>query len=331
VISLKKFLAVDPETERALLRVIRMLIEGIGQHAIAGDLEESTQFRENIKTISDGLAEEISPAELLARATAVLNRFEDHTRRTVRHHRLQTAELQNMVKMLTSTIGAVSAASQANVSILGEIEKQVATASELADVRVIKAKLSDCLVNIRKESERQQRDTGETIEQLSAGLEQARKGLANIGETRNDPVTGLPPRPEAESALAHWGRSGTQSFAAVMVLDRLQTLNARFGQEAGDEILACFSRMIQERLQTTDRLFRWSGPALLALLPRQGGLDYVRGEFGRVMETRLEHTIQTPTRSIMVPVMARWTVFPMIAAPRLFYQKIDNFIGRPVS
>lgn len=312
------------------MHIVRILIAGIGQHSIAGDAADCAQFRDSITALSDVLVDDISPPDLLTLAGSVLNRLEDHNRRTVRHHRLQNAELQNMVKMLASTIGAVSAASNANVSILGEIEKQVAIVSELDDVRIIKAKLSDCLIDIRNEAERQQKDTGETIQQLTGRLEQARQGLANEGESR-DVITGLPLRPQAEVALAQSGRASAQAYAVVMVLDRLQTLNTRYGQEAGDEVLVEFSRMVQGQLQAPDRLFRWSGPTLLALVPRQGGLERVRGEIGRVMETRLEHTIQTPSRCIMVPITARWTVFPMMAAPRLFYQKIDNFVAKPTS
>jgi diguanylate cyclase (GGDEF)-like protein len=311
------------------MHIVRILVDGIGQHTIAGNAADCAQFRHSIDEVSNALVDQISPPDLLARAGSVLNRLEDHNRRTVRHQRLQTVELQNMVTMLASTIGEVSAASNANVSILGEIEKQVAIASELDDVRIIKARLSDCLTNIRKEAERQQRDTSETIQQLGEGLEHARKDLANESEMR-DLITGLPLRPQAEAALAQSGRTGSQAYAVVMVLDRLQTLNTRYGQEAGDEVLVEFSRMVQAQLQTPDRLFRWSGPTLLALLPRAGGLERVRGEIGRVMETRLEHTIQTPSRCIMVPITARWTVFPMMAAPRLFYQKIDNFVAKPI-
>ena len=46
-------------------------------------------------------------------------------------------ELQSMVKMLTTTVGAISTASQMSVDRLGEIEKEVARISILDDVRMI--------------------------------------------------------------------------------------------------------------------------------------------------------------------------------------------------
>ena len=316
------------EVDQTPMHVVRLLVEGIGQHTMTGDADDCARFRESIKEVSVAIAENVSASELLVRAGSVLQGLEDYTRRAARHQRLQTLELQNMVKMLTSTVGKVSELSNVNISILGEIEKQVAIVSELDDVRVMKAKLSGCLTDIRLEADRQRKETAETIERLNQA--RVRSAAVCTGDPQ-DPVTGLPLRPEAEVALAESGRTGCQGYAAVMVLDRLQILNARFGREAGDEILAEFSGMVQKQLTAEDRLYRWGGAVLMALLPRTGSLERARSEVGRLMETRLEHTIQTPSRSILVPIAARWTVFPMMASPRLIFQKIDAFVATPPS
>ena len=313
------------------MHVVRVLVQGIGQHAVAGEADECLRFRESIKEVSDALVDDIAPADLLVHAGSVLSALESHNRRTTSRLHLQQMELQNMLKMLTSTVGIVSAVSDANVNRLNEIEMQVASASELDDVRMIKGKLSDCLSDIRKEAENQRKETGATIKQLTQGLDEARqRSLSILENPEQDVVTGLPLRPEAETALAQSGKGGPQSYVAVLVLDRLQTLNVRFGREAGDEVLAEFSRMIRKLLPPEDRIYRWSGAALLAIMPRAVSIERVRSEIGRIMETKLEHTIQTPSRSILLPVGARWTLFPMMAAPRLMYQKIDAFAAAPV-
>jgi GGDEF domain-containing protein len=332
VISIKKFLALDTEADQTLMHVVRILIQGIGEHAIEGDAGEYARFRNSIQEISDALMDGISPAELLVHAGSVLNALEDYNGRTAAHQHLQTGELQHMVKMLTSTVKAVTAASNANASILGDIENRIVTISEIDDVRIIKAKLSDCLTEIRNEAERQHKETGDTIEQLNYELTQVRKrAVTQLPAEGQDVITGLPLRSEAEVALAESGRTGAQAFAAILVLDRLQLLNQRFGREAGDEILVAFTRMVEKHLGPEDRLFRWGGPALLALLRRAKGIESVRGEVARIMATRLDHTIQTPSRSVLIPIAARWTLFPMMAAPRLIYQKIDAFAAKPLA
>ncbi len=330
MISIKKFLSKDEEAERAAMRAVRLLVKGIGEHAADGEPDVCARFREGIHEIANALVDEIDTDELLVHANSVVSALQDHHRRAARHRTLRITELQNMVKMLTSTMGAIAAAGNTHVSRLSEIENLVARAFDLDDVRSIKAKLGECLADIRKESERQRKETGEIIEELSQGLEQARIGATSVRESgTSDPVTGLPLRPEAEAALAQAGRSGSQAYAAVLVLDRLQTFNLRFGREIGDEVLVAFSRMVRKLLTPGDQLFRWSGPTLVALLPRPNSLERVRTEVARIVETKMEHNIETPSRSIMLPIAARWAVFPMMAAPRLIYQKIDAFAAVP--
>jgi GGDEF domain-containing protein len=332
VISIKQFLSLNTEADQALVHVVRVLIEGIGHQIAGGDADDCARFRETLQEFSDALIDGTSRAELLVRAGSVLNGFEEYNHRALKQQRLQTAELQNMVKMLAYTVRAVSAASSSNVGILGDIEQRIAVASELDDVRIIKAKLSDCLTDIRREAERQQKEAAETIEQLNHGLNQARKRApVPHDDDAPDPITGLPPRPEAEAALAQAGHGGTRAYAAILVLDRLQIVKQRFGREVGDEILAAFTRMVRTQLGPEDQLFRWSELALLALLARPDSLESVRNEVGRLMATRLEHTIQTPSRSILLPVSARWTLFPVMASPRLIYQKLDAFAAAPTS
>jgi GGDEF domain-containing protein len=333
VISLKQFLTVNPEADRTPMHVVRLLVQGIGQHAAGGDGEDCERFREKLKEASEALTDEINPADLLVRSGWVLNELEQHISRRSRVQGLQIAELQNMVKMLTSALGNICATSKVNISKLSDIGKHVGTVSELDDVRLIKRKLSECLIDIQKEAERQHTEVEETIQELRQGLDRVRDESANTGSDRTgkatDTVTGLHLRPEAESAIAAAGRSNSFNFVGVMVLERLQILNARFGREAGDEILSAFSQMVKKSLPPQDQLFRWGGPALVALISRQRSLQMVRSEFTHIMETRLEHTIQTPSRSVLIPISAKWCLYPIMAAPRLLVQKIDEFAASP--
>ena len=101
MITLKQFLSANQaEADPTAMHVVRLLVQGIGQHATSGDGEESTAFREKMKEASDALIATISPADLLVRAGWALNELEQHTRRGDRVHRLQNTELQNMVKMM---------------------------------------------------------------------------------------------------------------------------------------------------------------------------------------------------------------------------------------
>lgn len=325
IISIKKFLVSNNETERALTHGLRALIRGIADHTIPGEPEEAARFQEGIQKVSDTLENDITQEELMVQVGSLVRALEDHNRRTARRHQQHSAELQNMVTMLTAALADVSAGSETNVKKLGEIEKRISSASQLDDVRLIRTRLADCLVDLRSEVERQRKETQAAIHQLSEGLEQARK---SSGEARANPgadeITGLPSRPAAEAALAQASESGETAFAAVLVLDRLQGLNVRFGREVGDEVLRVFARALRREL-SGDLLFRWGGPVFLALLRRATSIDRARCEIARTVDSKVEHTIETGSRSIMIPIVPRWAVFPTSAAPRLICQRIDTF------
>lgn len=319
----------DREEDRSLIRAVRILVQGIGQHATADDVDDCQLFRESINALSDELADGMESEKLLVAVGAVLKTLEDHTRHTAKRQSLQTTELKNMVKMLTSTVADISALSTTNISVLGEIEKQVAGVSELNDIRLVKSKLSDCLTEIKKESERQMSEATETIVRLNSELAKANQRFANSNASpEKDGITQMSTRREAEAAISAWP-SGTRGFVALFVADSLQVLNQRFGRDVGDEILAAFSGMLKSRFKTPDHLFRWGGPAFLVLLSRPGALEEVRNEVTRLFKVTVEYTVQSRSLSILIPLTTRWAVFPVTSAPRLMFQKLDLFAGGP--
>ena len=332
MISIKKLLSADKEIETASIQAIRILIHGIGEHAAAGETDVVARFEESIQEILGVLEEDLTPGQLLAQANSAVSVLEGHNRRTARYRSLQTVELQKTVAMLLSTVRIISAAGDAHVNRLGDLGNQIATASVVDEVRSINDLLGHCLADIRIESECQRKETRETIEGLNRELEGTRKTAAGIVVSMVlDEVTGVPKRADAEATLARASREGSEVYAAVFVLDRLQAFNLRFGREVGDQVLTALTGMIRKQLKAGDLLYRWSGPTLVALLPRATRIERARSEIARIVETKLEHTVQLSNRTISLPIAARWSVFPMMAAPRLLFQKIDAFAAAPTS
>ncbi len=326
MISLKKFLA-DNETEAALMRMTKLLLQGIVLHSMDGDPVDYARFRDRVAQIERRLDEEIQATELVELSKSALQALEHYNRLTNQYLRQQSAEFLSMVRMLTSTVSAITAAGDANVGQLQEIGKQVEAATEILDVRQIRVRLSDCLDGIRRETERQRADTARAAEDLMRGLEAAKAGPLADAAGVPDPVTGLPLRRLAEEAFARACQDETQAYVLVVVIDRIQILNKRFGYEVGDEIMRYFAGFLKRQLQSKDLLFRWTGPTLAGLLYRVHRLERVRDEVGRFMELKYEHTVRTASRTILLPISARWALFPMMAAPRLLTQKIENFIS----
>ena len=62
---------------------------------------------------------------------------------------------------------------------------------------------------------------------------------------------------------------------------------------------------------------------------RMASLEQVRREIGDVIENKLEHTIQTASRSVLIPITARWNLYPVTESPEVIFQKIDDFAASP--
>jgi len=324
VISLKKYIG-SSEAEQALMRVIQVLLQGIGMHAVEGDPEAYSEFRRNIDQVLAKVEEAAEPGDLAVYAGTVVKLLEDHSRRTSSDLKAKAVELQAMVRMLTATVGAISTAGDENVRQLRDIEQQVESASQIEDVRLIKAKLGDCLEQIRQEAERQKTETGRTVERLSQGLESAQAARPPADGT--DRATGLPDRKEAEDALTKACRGQAGAYALAVQVDRIQIFNARFGYEVGDEILRYFAKFLRQQWPGKDLFFRWTDTTILALLFRPNRLERVRDEVSRVMEHKYEHTVQTASRTVLLPISLRWAVFPMMNPPILLIRNIDSLIG----
>jgi diguanylate cyclase (GGDEF)-like protein len=327
VISIKKYLESGNELEQALLQVVQLLLQGIGQHAVEGESEDCFAFRQNMERTKEAIAQANSLPELMMQVGGAVKALEEYNLRAARYFGLRNDEFQKMFQMLMATIGSISSTGTENVRRLQEIEGQVVVAAQIEDVRQIKTKLSECLDAIRQETERQKVETSRAMEQLNQGLESA-QGSEKKPTPEVDPVTDLPSRPQAEGALETASQEEETAYAAVVVVDRIQHINLRYGRSAGDEVLRYFAGILRRQLPRKDPIFRWTGPSMVVLLRRLSRIEVVRKELASLMNYEFEYTIKTPSRSVLMPIAARWLLLPLTAAPRLLISKIDTFVGQ---
>lgn len=143
-----------------------------------------------------------------------------------------------------------------------------------------------------------------------------------------DPCTNLPTRAEAESALERAVTNASQTYAAVFYLHRMAMINARFGEAIGNQMLLFCSQHIASRLtHAGDSLFRWSGPAFLAILDRSDAYLSVSNDVQRMVSVPLSRFIETPSRSVYLPMKVTAEVFPLFkTTSEEALRRIERFI-----
>jgi GGDEF domain-containing protein len=326
MISLKSFFSRDTDAEATYRRVIGLFLQGISLHSVEGDKGDFDRFKEDIDKCLAVLSPETPVSELLVVVGGALRAMEDYNQRTGKFVRRQTTELQHMVSMLTKTIITIGASSDQSVSRLQSIEKSIESTQKVEDIQILKLRLGECLEAVRIESERQQRDGRDALESLKKELESSQETMGSTNVKPNlDAATGLPGKAEAERAIRAALESPPGKFVVIAVCSRVQAVNARFGYAVGDHMLGAFAGHFKKGLSAGDQLFRWQGPALVALLERAERIDRVRTEIRRFADVKFDQTTEVGQRTVLIPISASWSIFALAPPLEAALKQLEAF------
>ncbi len=327
MISITRYLRDESrEAEATLRRTVGLLLQLIELHAVEGDSVDYAQFRSGIHQIADRFSENTPVDEMLIIVGEVARSLKDYAERTTRFVKAQNSEYQRMVNMLTETIAATVHGSDRSVERLRDVERKLERASVIEDVRVLRMQLGECLGSIRQEIQARHTAAAESAARLATATNSPIPQTA-AAHFETDRVTGLPGRSAAESALQTACVEEGHCWAAVVVADRLSAINVRFGYAVGDRILRRISTQFRGGLSAEDRIYRWSGPAFIAILRRTTSESQIRSELARITSGPIEEVVEIGNRSILLPVSSHWALFPLSEPARVISQKADEFVA----
>jgi len=333
MISFKPFLSAEKHksADAEYQRIIGLFLQGISLHAVEGERGDYDRFRADIDVIAAQITPQTPISELLVAVGGALRAMEDYNRRTSKVMRGQSAELQNIVSMLTQTIITIGSGGEASVNKLQEIERSIERASMLEDIQQLKLRLGECLESVREEALRQKTEGQSTLDILRQELECSRGRMGSFAAAVDlDAATGLPGKKEALKAINAAMASPHNKFLAIAVVSRVQAVNARFGYAVGDRVLAAFAEHFRANLSVNDQIFRWHGPAVMAVMERGEGIEKVRTEMRRFAEVKLERTVEIGNRAILLPVSANWSIFPVTPPMEELLKKLEVFTAAQV-
>lgn len=281
----------------ALSRVVSMLLQGIALHSSEAESAEAAGFEAAIRKVRgdfEKVGDDQDSALLLAEAAIRL--MEDYN---------DGARLQARARRICH---------EAAVGVLCEGFLDLARAS--AETR---ASLEQVIGDLAASG----------VEELRAAVEAIRDEVAHplkrcgIPGGEVDGATGLPNYGFAAAAIAEVWERREDYFAAIFAAERLEAINMRFGFPAGDRVLGQLGRKVGKALTAGDRLFRWRGPCVMALVKRHAPEAFVAGDLARVAAAKMEHGITLGDREVMLSVSTSWSLFPLKAAG-----SIEELLGR---
>ena len=321
----------DKDADGAYRRIISLFLQGIALHAVEGDKSDHDRFRADIEEFGKQITPDTPMSELLVVVGAALRAMEDYNRRTSKVIHRQNSELQNMVSMLTRTVITIGSSGESSVQKLQDIEKSIERVRMLEDMQLLKVRLGECLEAVREEALRQKTEGQSTLENLKKEVEDSRSRVGSVAAAVElDAATGLPSKKEALRAIQAAVQLPSNKFLVIAVVSRVQAVNARFGYAIGDRVLSTFAEYFKGNLSARDQVFRWHGPAVIALLEREDRLEKIRTEIRRFADVKLEKTAEVGNRTVLLPISASWSIFAMAPPVEDLLKKMEAFTAAQV-
>ena len=245
---------------------------------------------------------------------------------------LKTKQLHTLLASVVRTVSQICSASDECGTRLNQIEEQIEEASGIEGVRVLRFRLEESLQTLRNETRRQRGEMSQILDRLQKQIEavQAGDGDDLLPGSEIDKISGLETRDTAERAIGRAMERGGLSYVALFVVDRLHLINAQFGYATGDRILREFGEHLRSSLLPADQLFRWTGPAFLAMIERSEAPGEVETSVQSIAAEQLETTVQIGNGCVRLPVVRTSLLLPLASGSTLadLSSRLDAFTGQ---
>ncbi len=316
------------QKSKALERVTAMLMQGLAMHSYKHDEGEFCEFQNTIRKLRQQLTTAEDEETLFLTAGAAIHSLERHNAAVERSIAEQRQETQNILTLMTQALLRVANGGADCTRNLSAIGADFANAFKLNELRQLKEKLAQSLNNLCEETKRQQLQLSMLRSDITsvAGHPDVR---AILESSALDPVTGLPNAECAAKAIITAWDAGVEAYLVLFAVDRIESVNLRFGFRAGDQMMRVFSEHVGRFLQPEDRLFRWRGPYFVGMLENRLPETHMASEINKIANTRIEHSIRVKDRDVMIPISASWTMFSLRSAGNVdeLLSKIGEFLS----
>ena len=295
------------------------VLETVDAHAFCWSPPDYARFHNDMAECLRLLKDRASSSDILLAGANAARSIEQYQRDTQQAVESSLGEIHEMLGML---LGAVIPASQEHAENgveLRRIEKSIRETRIAEDLRAQKDRLAGALARLTK--------LGRVAGVHSAASPAA--GPPSSSTEPLDPLTGLPSKAAAEKAILGLDAASEGAFLVVVYVQRMAHFNARLGDKLGNELLFLTTQRIANALlRPDDQMFRWRGPAFVALLRRPDTLVEVKREVKRVMSSRFQFDLRGGAMLVTPALVAEsFAAGPGKGANLI--REIEDFIALP--
>lgn len=197
----------------------------------------------------------------------VTEQLQEWGEKTACHYRKQTAEVKEMLLVMTRTAESVGERDQRAAGQMNEVTTRLQKIATLEDLTQIRASIEKSAAELKTSIDRMTAEGKAAIAELKAEVTtyQAKLEEAELIASR-DGLTGLGSRLWVEGQIERRVKEGTPLCVAVIDINGFKPINDEHGHLAGDEVLKQFAGELQSVCRSADLIGRWGGDEFIIVL-----------------------------------------------------------------
>jgi diguanylate cyclase (GGDEF)-like protein len=330
--TFKGFLRTGKPNPSDLTRSLHSAITGISRYTVEGRDDELASFRESMLALAANIHDQANAPEVETCVGQALELFRDYNERMLKFNLMHTDELKSVMRTMTETITYLSESRTRSVHNLQFVSRELEQAAQIDDIRLLRTRILGCLDVVKEETVRLQSEAEARSQEVREQIGRAMTAIEAPPQMRfgmMDTVTGLPARRAAVKTISETMQSAGKSAIAVFVVTRLSAINSKYGRAVGDEVMLRVANHFAQHLSSDTLLYRWSGPALIALINIQDNGEAIHRAWAKASAIKQEISLETKERSVFVVVetsMSFQVITKTTVAQDLFHD-LDRYVA----
>ncbi len=199
------------------------------------------------------------------------------------YFRQKTAEVKEILLLVTRSAQAAGEKDDRYVSQLGAFAGRLNTIANLEDISSIRKSLSASATELKNCVDHMALDSKQLVSKLQSEVKVYQTRLAEAEKQASvDPLTGLDNRRGIERKLEERLSIGKAFCVIFFDLNGFKQINDLHGHAAGDELLKHFSDELRGRFRSGDSIGRWGGDEFIVLF--EGSQDQANAAVRKAAE-----------------------------------------------
>jgi GGDEF domain-containing protein len=318
----------DQNSVEALMRMSCVLLDAMAKHMVRGNETDIRIFRRTLNRLARHMEEPQSTMSVPDIFSGAVEALETYCQRTAEYFLEQNRERHFMVAMLADTVAELSGQTDVSVTRLQAIEKQIEQASELEDIRALRANLAKSLLALREAAAQQRNSSVATVERLRGQIAIAQAQIPDSPKPAPDNREDIDLIPDLSEGPVE---TLATSYVAAFRLERAEHIAGRFGEAVKSQMLSMIATQLKSVLGPNDRLLRWKGTSFVTFINSTDSAKEIRTRLMHAVGKASQQYIEVGSKSVLLSVSVDWVLFPQADHPSLeaIYNEVDAFLANP--